>query len=313
VRIPFTIPAAGSREVDVAGLGLNSIDLVTVVPAYPAPNSKQRLTQFARLPGGQIATALTACARLGWASRYVGSFGDDDFGRLSRASLLAEGVDLTGSRVVAGATNQFAVVLVDASSGERTVLWDRHPGLTMSASSVPRDAVTSGRLLIVDCHETEAAAQAARLAREAGIPTIVDVERVRPGIGSLLAHIDAIIAAESFPSELTGCADTGRALEVLQAEFGAPLVCVTLGARGSLARCGGREIRTAGFAVRCVDSTGAGDAFRGGFAAACLEAPDGPVADALAYANAVAALNCRALGARGGLPTRSEVDALLVR
>jgi sulfofructose kinase len=311
VRIPFTIPAAATREVDVAGLGLNSIDLVTVVAAYPAPDSKQRLQQFARLPGGQIATALTACARLGWASRYIGSFGDDDFGRMSRESLTAEGVDLTGSRVVAGATNQFAVVIVDARSGERTVLWDRHPGLTMRAAAVPRDAVTSGRLLIVDCHETEAATEAARLAREAGIPTIVDVEKVRPGIGSLLAHIDAIIAAESFPSELTGHAETGRALEALQVEFGAPLVCVTLGADGSLARCGGREIRTAGFAVTCLDSTGAGDAFRRGFAAACLKEPDGDVADALAYANAVAALNCRALGARGGLPARSEVDALL--
>jgi sulfofructose kinase len=60
-----------------------------------------------------------------------------------------------------------------------------------------------------------------------------------------------------------------------------------------------------------VDTTGAGDAFRGGFAAGCLRSPDGSIEDALAYANAVAALNCRALGARGGLPTAGEVDDLL--
>ena len=65
-------------------------------------------------------------------------------------------------------------------------------------------------------------------------------------------------------------------------EFGAPLVCVTLGAEGSLARCGGREIRTPAFQVDCVDSTGAGDAFRGGFAAGCLRAPDGDIEDVLA-------------------------------
>jgi sulfofructose kinase len=63
--------------------------------------------------------------------------------------------------------------------------------------------------------------------------------------------------------------------------------------------------------VDCVDSTGAGDAFRGGFAAGCLRAPDGDLEDVLKYANAVAALNCRALGARGGLPTPEEVDGLL--
>ena len=89
-------------------------------------------------------------------------------------------------------------------------------------------------------------------------------------------------------------------------EFGAPLVCVTLGAEGSLAWCDGREIRTPAFQVDCVDSTGAGDVFRGAFAAGCLAMPDGDIEDVLRYANAAAALNCRALGARGGLPTRGR-------
>ena len=64
--------------------------------------------------------------------------------------------------------------------------------------------------------------------------------------------------------------------------------------------------------MTCVDSTGAGDAFRGGFAAACLRTPDGEVEEIMAYANAVAALNCRGLGARGGLPTPAEVESLLM-
>ena len=73
-------------------------------------------------------------------------------------------------------------------------------------------------------------------------------------------------------------------------------MCVTLGEEGSLAWCNGREIRTPAFQIDCVDSTGAGDAFRGGFAAACLREPNGDVEDVLAYANATAALNCRVLG-----------------
>jgi sulfofructose kinase len=130
-------------------------------------------------------------------------------------------------------------------------------------------------------------------------------------VEDLLRHIDAIIAAQNFPGELTGHENPGRALEALAREFGAPLVCMTLGAEGSLARCQGREIRTPSFRVNSVDTTGAGDAFRGGFAAACLRTPDGEIEDALRYANAVAALNCRAIGARGGLPTAAEVEELL--
>jgi len=312
VRIPFRVPPRDTRPFDVAGVGLNSIDLVAVVAEYPESNTKQRLQRFARLPGGQSATALTVCARLGWKARYVGSFGDDELGQLSRDSLTQAGVDISASRTIAGATNQFAIVLVDARSGERTVLWDRHPGLTIEPATVPQEVVTSGRMLIVDCHDTAAAARAARYARAAGIPTIVDVEQVRPGIVELLQNIDAIVAAEAFPPELTGYEEPGRALEAMAREFGAPLVCVTLGAEGSVTRCGGREFHTPAFPVECVDSTGAGDAFRGGFAAGCLRAPDGDIEDVLTYANAVAALNCRALGARGGIPTVDEVEQLLM-
>jgi sugar/nucleoside kinase (ribokinase family) len=311
VALPFLLLPPRARPFDVAGFGLNSIDLVAVVAEFPEGNTKHRLERFEWLAGGQIATAMAVCARLGWKARYVGSFGGDDLGRLSRDTLIAEGVDLTASRTVAGATNQFAIVLVSARNGDRTVLWNRHPDLATPPGAVPRDAAVSGRILIVDCHETAAATEAARHARAAGCLTIVDVEQVRPGIEALLREIDVIIAAEAFPSTFTGVADYGQALEALAREFTAPVVCMTLGAEGSLTRSAGREIRTRGFEVHCVDSTGAGDAFRGGFAAGCLRAPHASLEDVLTYANAVAALNCRGLGARGGMPTAAEVERLV--
>ena len=310
MRIPFAIPR-GRATFDVVGFGLNSVDLLAVVAEYPVSNSKQRLQRSARLPGGAIATAMATVSRLGWRARYVGSFGDDEFGVLVRESLVAEGVDVSASRIVAGASNQFAVILVDARTGERTVLWDRHPALTLEPEDVSKEAVTSGRMLLVDCQETSAATQAARYAREAGVPTLIDVEKVRPGISDLLHQIDGIIAAQDFPSALTGYEDPERAIEAMAREFGAALVSVTLGERGSLTWCGGRVFRTPGFKVDCVDTTGAGDAFRGGLAVACLRDPDGDVGDALIYANAVAALNCRALGARAGMPYPEEVERLL--
>jgi sulfofructose kinase len=311
VRIPFRVPARADKPFDVVGMGLNSIDLLAVVAEHPAKNTKQRLHRFARLPGGQMATATAICARLGWRARYIGSFGDDSLGELSRESLLEEGVSLEGSRTVAGATNQFAIVLVDAPSGERTVLWDRHPALTLDPEAVSRQDVTSGRILVVDCHDTPASAQAAKYARAEGVLTVVDVEKVRPRVNELLQNIDAIIAAQEFPSELTGHEEPGRAIQAIAREFSTPLVCVTLGEEGSLALCDGQEVRTPAFAVDCVDSTGAGDAFRGGFAAGVLRFAEGEIEDVLRYANAVAALNCRRLGARGGMPTPEEVDELL--
>jgi sugar/nucleoside kinase (ribokinase family) len=311
VRIPFSIPARGSRPFDIAGFGLNSVDLVAVVAEYPASNSKQRLQRFARLAGGPIATAMAACVRLGLRASYVGNFADDDMGVFSKASLEAAGVDVAASWTVSGATNQFSLILVDARSGERTVMWDRHPSLTIEPADVSQAAVTAGRMLLVDCQETAASARAARYAREAGVATIADVEKVRPGIADLLQYTDAIIAAEEFPTALTGSEGLGHALQTIGRDFNAPLVAVTLGLKGSLAWCNGREIRTPGFSIGCVDSTGAGDVFRGAFAAACLQQPDGDVEDVLAFANAAAALNCRALGARGALPSAAEVDSLL--
>ena len=312
MRIPLRIPV--SRPFDLVGFGENSLDLLAVLAAPPTPDTKQRLQRFAQMAGGQIATAMAASARLGCRARYIGSFGDDEHGALARRRLVEQGVDVAAARSVPGATNRFAVILVDARSGQRTVLWDCDPALTMSAGDVAEADVTSGRLLLVDDQEVPAATQAATYARAAGIPTLIDVEHVRPGIADLLQHIDVIITAQSFPAALTGHEDLGRGLQTIGREFGAAVVTVTLGAEGSLTWCQAREIRTPAFAIDCVDSTGAGDVFRGAFAAACLRLHDagGDLEDALAFANAAAALNCRALGAQGALPTSAEVERLLL-
>lgn len=236
MRIPFAVPARGERRFDVVGLGLNSIDLIAVVAEYPEQNSKQPLQRFARLPGGETATAMAVCARLGWDASYIGSFGDDEFGRASAQSLVAAGVSIDAARVVRGATSQFAVILVDARSGDRTVLWDRDPKLTLNPDEVLREPATAGRLLVVDSVQTAAATRAATHARAAGIPTILDIDKVRPGTQDLLRQIDVIIGAETLPGELTGYDEPGRALAAMASEYGAAVVCVTLGSEGSLAR-----------------------------------------------------------------------------
>lgn len=312
MRLSLALPSPSDQTVDVLTVGLNSIDLLTVVQPYPERNSKHPLRAFAQLPGGPAATAAVGVARLGWRVAYVGRFGDDEFGRVGQQTLRDEDVDISDVVVVAGATSRFAVVLVEKGTGARTVLWHQHERLTMGAADVPDRAILRARIVHVDCSEVPAVTSAAARARAAGIPTVIDVEQVRPGIEALLAHIDIIIAAEGFPEALTGKTSTGAALAALQLATAASLVCVTLGEQGSLARVDGREIHTPAFRVDVVDTTGAGDAFRAGFIAGWLQHGQGaPAAAVLRYASAVAALKCRALGAQTSLPRRDEVDALL--
>ena len=287
-------------------------DLLAVVDGHPVPGSKVALEAVSTRPGGQAATAMTAVRRLGWSARYVGRFGDDANGHEGRQSLIEAGVDVSACETIAGATNGLSVILVDRRTGQRTVMCSRHPGLKMTGADVSQVAVRSGRVLLVDCHETEAATVAARYAREAGIPTVIDVEKVRPGIDKLLQHIDVIITAQDFPVRHTGIGEPGAALRALYETYRPTLACATLGPEGSLTVTGEDEIRTPGFHVEAVDTTGAGDVFRGGFIAGWFRhGAQAELADVLRYANAAAALKCRTLGARDGIPESADVDALL--
>ena len=312
VRMPIALPAENTRAYDAVGFGLNTTDLLIVVERYPRQEAKQQIRRVEYSPGGQAASAMVACARLGWRTRYVGRFGDDDNGRKGMSSLAGEGVDVSACPVAPATRNALSVILVDERTGARTILWSRDPGLKLYAADVDAAAVSAGRVLLVDCHETAAATVAAREARRAGSRTVIDVEYVRDGIDELLAEIDVIITAEEFPGALTGARTPGAALRAIRDAYRPALVCMTLGAEGSLALVGDVEVRTPAFRVPVVDSTGAGDVFRGGFIAGWLRGGDGvPAEEVLRYANAVAALKCRGLGAREASPSPAEVDALL--
>ena len=310
VKLKLSPKASRAGHPDVVGFGANTVDLVAQVDRYPEPDTKQPLRAFEELPGGETATAVTACARLGFHVRYVGQFGDDSRGEKARAALQLEGVDLTGCETVS-APQPISIVIVDRV-GRRTVLSSHSGNARFPQPMVSSEIVSAGRLLLVDAHGTTAAAQAATLARVARVPTIVDVDASRPGLDSLFQQVDVLITSETFPETFAGVEGIGAALAVLQRQYMSTLVCATLGNRGSLALVDGQEIQTPAFDVPVVDSTGAGDAFRGGFMAAWLKGGSAAeVEDLLIYSNAVAGLSCRGLGARAGLPSRSEVDGFL--
>src|SRR3954469_7294824 len=180
--IPCVVPPAAGRRFDVVGLGQNSMDLVVGLEHFPVNNSKQRIDDLSWMPGGQVASAMGGCARLGWRTAYIGRFGEDEPGRVGRRSLEDEGVDLQAAGVVPGGRTRTAVILVDHHTGSRTVLWDRDVRIALRADDVPLDVVRASRVLLVDCDDVEAAVEAARAAGDAGVVTAIDVEALVPGL-----------------------------------------------------------------------------------------------------------------------------------
>jgi sugar/nucleoside kinase (ribokinase family) len=297
------------RCFDVVGLGLNAVDYLITVPRYPAFTSKMALTQYTLGPGGQVATAMVALARLGCRTRYIGSVGSDDLGRLQLASLAEAGVEHSQVKIVESAASQIAFIIIDAPSGERTIIWGRDPRLVMQPEDLDRDAVTAGQILHLDGHDVAVAIQAARWAREENIPVVIDIDTPYPGVEELLPLVDFLITSSEFPQRVTGVADRREVLKVLKEQYGNYFVAMTLGPEGALAYHDGEYIHSPGFQVECRDTTGAGDAFRGGFIYGLLQGMS--LEETLRFANAVAALNCRGLGARGGLPRLADVEHLL--
>ncbi len=258
------------------------------------------------LPGGQVATAVLACARLGLRTAYVGAVGEDAMGEAVLAPLRKAGVDLAGVKCVPGAPTQLAVIVVDRASGERTVLWHRDPRLSLAPGDLRREAIESARALLLDAGDPEAAAWAADVARAAGIPVVLDADTPGPGVSELLRRVDFPIVSRGFAEAFCKGRSVREALEELAAH-GSRLAVVTLGEGGAMARSADRVIESPAFRVEARDTTGAGDVFHAAFTWALLEGWDAD--STLRVANAAAAMNCRALGAQGGLPGRGELLA----
>ncbi|MCS6803740.1 MAG: PfkB family carbohydrate kinase [Acidobacteriota bacterium] len=305
----FGLPLPQHRPFDVVGLGLNAMDYLITVPYYPAFNSKVEFLNYAVKPGGQVATAMAALARLGARVRYIGAVGSDDVGQKQIASLVEAGVECSRVRVVDQASSQLAFIIIDQRTGERTIIWSRDARLAIQPDHLDHEAITAGRILHLDGHDVAAGVQAARWARQAGMPVVIDVDNAYPGIEELLPLVDYLVTSADFPQRVTGLTDHREGLKALKERFGNYFVAMTLGADGALAYHQGQYVHVPGFQVECRDTTGAGDAFHGGFIYGLLQGMS--LIETLRFANAVAALNCRELGARGGLPTLEEVEALL--
>jgi sulfofructose kinase len=294
---------------DVVGVGLNATDTLILLPHFPAYGGKVPFLREMLSPGGQVASALVTCAKLGLAAKYIGTVGDDERGRVQLESLRENRLNLDDVEVRRDCANQSAYILIDQTTGERTVLWKRDGCLRIDPASLTPEKITCARLLHIDGHDSPAVARAAQIARSHGIPVTLDADTIYPGFDRVLPNVDYLVASSEFPVRWTNARDPFQALARLQEEYGMRVAAMTLGARGALARSGGQFIYSPGFVVACVDTTGAGDVFHGAFCYAVLQ--NMPLRETLEFSNAMAALNCTAFGARGGISSVERAQALM--
>jgi ribokinase len=259
-----------------------------------------------------VATALVTLARLGASAAYLGAVGDDAWGRFILADFESYGVDTSCTAVAPQGSSAFSVVLVEAATGARSILYD--PGTLPEGplGSAGLAALRAARILHLDGAHEAAALAAARAARAAG--TLVSLDGGAgedwPGLVELLNWTDVLVVARAFASRRTGVDDPAQAAAALLG-YGAREVVITDGERGCWYRDAELALYRPSFSVPVVDTTGAGDVFHGAYLYALLQGWQ--PAQRLAFASAAAALKCTQLGGRRGIPTLGQVSDFLRR
>ncbi len=295
------------ESLDLLGLGYCGQDFSCLVDRIPVDAKAEALS--CRIGGGgPAATATFTAARLGLRTGFVGVVGGDLRGRQIMEELRDAGVLVDQMLVRENAESPAAFCWAEKETGQRSVIWTRGTADPLQAQEVSPRAVGITRLLHLDGHHTYAAIRTAEIAREQGVIVSLDAGTLLPGIEGLLPLCDIVIASEKFAQAFTDLEDpvaAARKLLPKNGRFGG----VTLGPRGSVGFDGNRIFVQPAFPGGVVDSTGAGDVFHGAFAVRLLDGADWQ--ECLRFASAVAALKCRKLGGRAGIPTRVETDQFL--
>ncbi len=296
-----------AMTLDVAGLGYCVYDIVAIASGPPDFDNVAMvsLPDLVHDGGGQVGTALTAMARLGLRTGYVGTLGDDREGHWLRDCFAQHEIDVTRLRHDPGVGTNICLILVEEATGRRAILCHRRVSPDdLKLDEADRAYIQAAKVLHLDGQFMPAAIQAARWAKEAGVKVCYDGNHPRDGLEDLLPLVNWLVVAKPFPAAITGIADLHEAASELL-KLGAEVLVVTQGERGCQVWTGTEHLQAPGFPVQAVDTTGAGDAFHGAFIYAMLQGWD--LKRVARFANAVAAINCRTLGGRRGLPSLEEV------
>jgi sulfofructose kinase len=297
-------------NIDILGLGIATIDELTYVAHYPPANTKVPALRRERQCGGLTMTALVAASRLGAHCAYAGQLGNDEQSRTVLVAMQHEGIDV--SQVVHVDKARPVVSTIIVGDGTRNI-FPYHTAIEGAHATLPAESIIREcKVLFVDHVGIEGHIRAARIAREAGIPVVSDIESDQhPHAHELLALVNHLIVSEDFAYHLTQAQDPTEAVRRLYSPT-RTLVAVTCGAQGCWFQVDGASgvQHQPAFEVNVVDTTGCGDVFHGAYAAALAQGI-APTAR-MRFASAAAALKATQRGGQAGAPTRDAVEKFLV-
>jgi sugar/nucleoside kinase (ribokinase family) len=260
---------------------------------------------FTQQGGGEAATAAVAISRLGARVSFIGKVGDDQIGIFIKDGLKKEGVDLSRLIVEKGKSSLFAFIAIDEKSGKRTIFG--HRGTTLiGAKEIDKSFITSCSLLHLDHRNVEAAAAAAGWAKKAGIPVTLDLDTLNPELERLVRKTSVVLGSEMLSNHISN-KPSKAAAEILK--LGPEAVVLTFGGQGCLVKTRQEEFFQPALKVKPVDTTGAGDVFRGAFAYGIFK--KWPLKKTAQVAAIVAGLKCTMVGGRAGIPTLKELSVFI--
>jgi sulfofructose kinase len=295
---------------DVLGLGAVALDDLIYVPHYPAPDTKVLVQSEQRQGGGLTGTALVAAARLGAQAAYFGVLGTDELSRYTTAELEREGVSCAPVLIRAGAGPVHSTIIVDTSSGQRTILHSHSFVQERGPQEAGEAFIARTMVLFVDYTTPASAIRACQVASQLGIPTVGDLEGIiTPETIELAGLLDHLIVNLAYALRFTGLDNPPEIVQALDNEQ-RRCVVVTDGANGGWWRAQhGPVHHYRAYTVPAVDTTGCGDVLHGVYAACLARGESLP--RTIQLASAAAAIKATRLGGRSGCPTWSELTRFL--
>jgi sulfofructose kinase len=294
-------------EFDCIGWGMNAVDYLSILDPYPNLDEKVDVLESSIQGGGPVPTAMVTLAKLGVKVAYFGRVGDDAEGKFVKDQLEKEGVHPDYLIMDKKSKTAQAFIWVDKETGKRTVALDKTGLKETQISELKFLNSISTKFLHIDAREPKVNIFLAKWARKLGAKVSLDVGSLRSGVESVFPWVDHLIVSKRFACGITKSLDPFSACKELMKK-GFEIVVVTIGEDGCI--CGSCQRRkenifhSPGFHVKVVDTTGAGDVFHGAFIYGLLKRWN--LKKTAEFANACAAMKCKKLGGRAGIPNSAN-------
>ena len=300
------------KKFDVVGIGVSTLDMFTVVKAFPTAREVQKAAAMVLDGGGPVATAMVTLARLGAKTAMIDHLGDDWTGSLIIEDFRKNKVDTGCIEVFPGCSSSVANILVREDSGMRAILY--HPGSVPEKADISKysSIIQAAKVLHINGRHPEAILQAIDIAKKAGVKVSFDggANRYNLTMRRIVPSVDICIVAKDFAFQYTGETNIEDVMTKLKMA-GPELIVITDGIDGSwVVPKQGNLFHQKAFVVgNAVDTTGCGDSYHGAFLYGMVNKMS--LQQSAEFASAVAAINTQTLGGRQGLPSLAEVREFL--